>query len=285
MKKVFCAFIIFTLFIIFASCVASYAEGNAKSGEELMIGDSFFFGAYEQDYDFKDDKLLLEIEPVEWIVIAKEQDKALLLSKYVIDSKPYNDVNQDISWSESSIREYLNGEFMDYCFSEAEKAAILKSEVYNNADRDDAWTTDAGRDTEDYIFLLSYKQAAKTIPFLSNSEENRKATATICAEKMSADTPFSKGVWWWLRSPGKKPNQAIYVRDSGLFDYKEVNGVGWGIRPALWLDLNTDFSTFDYEAYERVHDAFVARNYVDVYTDPFIELLQTEHGRKNYGIL
>ena len=45
--------------------------------------------------------------------------------------------------------------------------------------------------------------------------------------------------WWWLRSPGSTRDSAADVINDGSLD--DVNNGGVVVRPALWLDLESDF--------------------------------------------
>ena len=208
----------FALVLMLISAFTAIADENARTGKDLKIGDTFIFGAVEQDYDFKDDDYLFRLEPIEWIVIDKTSDKALLLSKQVLTSVPYHSEKVDVTWENSDIREYLNSTFMDNCFSESEKAAILKTKVKNNSDRNTEWNTSGGNDTEDYLFLLSYNEATGSIPYL-REEKKRITSATVFAAKVGVDESFGKNGWWWLRLPGKKQNEAAYITGNGS-DYR-----------------------------------------------------------------
>ena len=54
---------------------------------------------------------------------------------------------------------------------------------------------------------------------------------------------------WWLRSPGKQQNQAMFVDWSWKMFYAWVSTedeyayihFGKGVRPALWIDLNSAY--------------------------------------------
>ncbi len=46
----------------------------------VEVGDVIYFGSYEQDNNLSNGK-----EEIEWIVLAKENRKALLISKYALD--------------------------------------------------------------------------------------------------------------------------------------------------------------------------------------------------------
>ena len=47
------------------------------------IGDRVLFGNYRWDEDGT-------VHPIEWKILKKEENKVLLLSKYILDVKPYN---------------------------------------------------------------------------------------------------------------------------------------------------------------------------------------------------
>ena len=76
------------------------------------VGDYICFGAYEQDKDTSDGK-----ENVEWQVLAKEDNKILVISKYVLDAKPYNTNLVNVTWETCALQTWLNGTFFDEAFS------------------------------------------------------------------------------------------------------------------------------------------------------------------------
>jgi uncharacterized repeat protein (TIGR02543 family) len=64
------------------------------------------FGTYEQD-----NNLANGAEDIEWLVLEKKDGKALLLSKYALVTKPYNEEDTDVTWESCTLRSWLNGEF------------------------------------------------------------------------------------------------------------------------------------------------------------------------------
>ena len=74
-------FVILTAVLLLAYCV-SFADPDQQ---EFAVGSSVYFGSYEQDNDTEDGA-----EPIEWLVLAVDNDKALLLSRYALDCQPYN---------------------------------------------------------------------------------------------------------------------------------------------------------------------------------------------------
>ena len=118
----------------------------------IQIGETITFGKYEG-------------EPLEWIVLDKKEESALLFSKKIINFLPFMenaDIEAtDIEWASSSIRMWLNNEFLDATFSDDEKESILTTTVENNAYPDDMFKIEAGLSTIDPVFLPSIEEAQK----------------------------------------------------------------------------------------------------------------------------
>ncbi len=57
----------------------------------------------------------------EWIVLDKEDEKALLLTKESVGERAYHVEWTDITWEDCTLREWLNEEFYHDSFTEAEK--------------------------------------------------------------------------------------------------------------------------------------------------------------------
>ncbi|MBR1453827.1 MAG: hypothetical protein IJ593_04200 [Lachnospiraceae bacterium] len=158
-------------------------------------------------------------EPIEWIVLEKSNNKALLLSKYVLTSHTYNGENADITWENSTIRKWLNSEYINTIFSKKEQGSILTTDVINNDNAE--FGTKGGNNTKDKLFLLSIDEVNKYF----SSDNQREATYKGGSSN-----------FWWLRSPGYYQDNAAYVGNGG--DLREAGyGVydGNGVRPALWV--------------------------------------------------
>ena len=198
---------------------------------DYKIGETIEFGNYPQDKDGTE-------KPIEWIVMKKEGNQVLLLSKYVLDAKSYNEGWGDVTWETSDIRQWLNNEFYTTAFNKAEKAKIQTSLIKNEDNSE--YGTSGGNDTEDKVFLLSEKEADT----LFSDEEERIAKATEYAEKLGVDineNSEEKGAWWWLRSPG---NDSFYAALVNYYGWVYGDGIGvncnvYGVRPALHLNLQS----------------------------------------------
>ena len=195
---------------------------------EYKVGKTIEFGNYPQDKDGTE-------KPIEWIVMKKEGNQVLLLSKYVLDAKPYNKEWEDVTWETSDIRQWLNNEFYTTAFNKAEKAKIQTSLIKN--EDNSKYGTNGGNDTEDKVFLLSEKETET----LFSNEEERIAKATEYAEKSGVYVNEEKAACWWLRSPGYDSDDAAEVDYYGdvYNSGKDVEVNFSGVRPALHLNLQS----------------------------------------------
>ena len=195
---------------------------------EYKIGEAIEFGNYPQDKDGTE-------KPIEWIVMKNEGNQVLLLSKYVLDAKPYYEEVEEVTWETSDIRQWLNNEFYTTAFNKAEKAKIQTSLIKNEDNLEHG--TSGGNDTEDKVFLLSEKEAET----LFSNDEERIAKATEYAEKSGVYVNEEKTVLWWLRSPGCSRDYAAEVSYYGWINRSgcDVNSYDVGVRPALHLNLQS----------------------------------------------
>ena len=129
--------------------VESSSQKEDKNSD-YKIGETIEFGNYPQEEDGTE-------KPIEWIVMKNEGNQVLLLSKYVLDTKPYNKESKAVTWETSDIRKWLNNEFYTTAFNKAEKGRI-QTTLIKNEDNFETKTS-GGNDTKDKVFLLSQKEA------------------------------------------------------------------------------------------------------------------------------
>ncbi len=195
----------------------------------IEVGDTVVFGSYEQDGNTANGA-----EAIEWVALAKEGDKTLLVSKYALDCQPYNTSRTPVTWKNCTLRSWLNGPFLSTAFTEDEQALIDDTHV-TNADNG-KYDTPGGNPTVDKVFLLSIDEVERYF----SSDVDRVCTATAHAKDQRAWTGSNDGCYWWLRSPGCDSGHAAYVFSDG-----SVNAYGWivdddyddhVVRPALWVN-------------------------------------------------
>ncbi len=189
-----------------------------------VAGDMVTFGTYEQDNRTNNGK-----ENIEWIVLAKEHDKVLIISKYALDYQPYHSDHLAVTWETSSLRKWLNETFVSSAFSSDEQGMIERTTV--SADKNPSYDTPAGNSTTDKVFLLSITEVDK---YLGTSKAARQCQETKYA---NAQNIFHVSGYWWLRTPGSGSARAARVDADGSF-YNDASVTYKSyIRPALWISL------------------------------------------------
>ena len=218
------------------AAVSKYGQEYVDTFYALNVGDTFVFGSYEQDNNNSNGK-----EDVEWLVLAKEGNKVLVISKYALDCQQYNTSRTSVTWETCSLRKWLNGTFINNAFSAEEQAMIPTVTV--SADKNPGYSTDPGNATQDKVFLLSITEANQYF----TSDGARKCAPTDYAIAQGAYTSdnYKAGgratCWWWLRSPGYVQDDAALADDDGdVVEYGgRVSSDHRAVRPALWITLDS----------------------------------------------
>ena len=197
------------------------------SAKDYEIGDTVTFGTYEQDNNRKDGA-----EDIQWIVLDKQDDRLLLISRYCLDSKPYHDSLEAISWEYCSLRQWLNDDFYSTAFTEAEQERIVP--VTNENPEHDPYKTSSGRSTIDHVFILSQEEAND----LFTSVMDRMAAPTSYAQAKGAYlNSETKTGWWWLRTTSYLNDHVTFTTSIGgvSVNGREVTRQDAGVRPVIWI--------------------------------------------------
>ena len=175
--------------------------------------------------------------PIQWNILKRNGNKALLFSAYGLVAKLYHERYEDVTWETCSLRKWLNEDFYRTAFTDDEKNRILPTRVKNE---DNPWcNTPGGNDTEDRVFLLSTSEAWKYLP----AHLNRVLAPTPYAKESGV---LARGYYdscsWWLRSPGSNSNNAADVSfDDVINDFGDnVNRGNCAVCPALWINLDSE---------------------------------------------
>ncbi|MBQ6163453.1 MAG: hypothetical protein IJK23_03155 [Clostridia bacterium] len=181
-------------------------------------------------------------DPISWLVLDETDTALLLFSECVLDFMPFTDVfrTRDRGWIDSDIRKWLNGDFYEHTFSEAEKKRILPAEHRPVENR--WYVQDLTAVCEDRVFLLDIDEVYRYL----SGREIRKALLTPYARSIDAD----EDPWWWTRSCGVSGYDGALVHSVNVAFavWHNWNGeplseaempteteTDLGIRPALWL--------------------------------------------------
>ncbi len=167
-------------------------------------------------------------ESIKWRVLEVRGKEAFVACDKLIDSQDYNHTDNN-NYANSSIRKWLNNEFYNTAFNEAEKAKILQSVVDNSlASTCEDSNEYVCENTNDKIFLLSRKEATTTLYFKDSKARQKKPTDYALCQ--GADS----GGWWWPRSPLCNDSRYAYdVSGSGDLNYGSVGRTYSGVCSAL----------------------------------------------------
>ena len=198
--------------------VKNYYEEQFKNAR---VGSVIQFGYYNQGNGS---------EPIEWLVLDRQDNQILVISKYALDYQKFD----GSTWADCSLRKWLNGSFMRNAFTISERMMILPNVVKAEKNKDS--DIDPGKDTEDQVFVLSINEAQK---YFSNDSRKCKATE-YASSSWGAYKGQSGYCTWWLRSPASSQYYiAATVDESGRVSDigRPINGKEY-VRPALWINLN-----------------------------------------------
>ena len=198
------------------------------------VGEYVRFGSYEQDNDTSTGK-----EAVEWLVLDVQGSKTLVISRYVLDVKQFDSREKKVTWENSSIRSWLNGEFLNSTFSNQEQNAIFTASIDNSKAQGNY---DNDKNTKDKIFFLSDVEANKKYFSTNDSRLCAPTDYAIAHGAFASDRQKEEGhVNWWLRSIGKDGDDAAATKFNGITSFGFSPTYELGIRPSLWIDLDSSF--------------------------------------------
>lgn len=188
-----------------------------------------------------------------WQVLCIQDSMALIITKHIIDHRPYNDKYVDTTWAECSLRKYLNNDFYE-SFDLVQREQIVEVTNANNANQ--WYGTAGGIETKDKIFLLSVEDlVCKYFGDSSSLLFNPRKTQRYWFERK--DVNNSKRIatlvndtkqvwWWWTCTPGRVGIKAVYVHGDGNIGIQGNNILKGnvadgkctgGVRPAMWIKI------------------------------------------------
>lgn len=136
--------------------------------------------------------------PVAWKILKTEKSRMLLITEEPIKQVAFNNELENITYKESTIRKWLNDEFIEE-FSRDQKKRMLKLE----------------ENLKDGIFLLSksdYEEYKDTIDFKTTSD-------------------------WWLKTKTPAGMMFVDGNTCEVNTYGESVVRAIGVRPCVWVDL------------------------------------------------
>ena len=251
------------------------ASGSTVDRSGVYVGATVKFGAYEQDNNTGNGS-----ETLAWTVIDVQGDKALVISEKILDFRRYYpNLQTSVTWENSSLRSWLNNEFINTAFTDSQRGNIHTTTLTNG--NNPVYGTAGGSNTNDKVFVLSASELNTYMPY----EEDRMAACTEYALASGGGdsalrSPVIGTSYWWLRTPGIFDYGAMYVHYTGSArcDGMAVANTIVGVRPAMWV--NTSAVEVEVDPVE----SFVTRLYnVCLERDPDAAGLEDWTNRLNGG--
>lgn len=215
---------------------------------DIEIGQYVKFGSYEQD-DVRENGQ----EPIEWLVLDIDDGMAVLISRYGLDCKPYNNNLESTTWENCSLRKWLNEDFYETAFNYDEQLKIETAYLSNYGDIIDG--TNGGNDTKDKVFLLNKEEAKAFFGEETAYFDTQYGENYLCNKKMAlSPTKYAidEGVlaeknnqWyngncvWWLRDVGQDSYNAAICNSVGSI-YEQgayVSTKEFAVRPVVLVNI------------------------------------------------
>ena len=148
-------------------------------------GGEIYFGVYEGN-------------PIAWKILKTEKSRMLLIAQNPVEVLAFNDELKNITYETSTIRNWLNEDFLEE-FSDDQRSRIIKSDEGLN----------------DEIFLLTEEQYNEY------------------SKNLSLNTYHD----WWLRTKTDAGMMYVYGENSEVNTYGESVVRNMGVRPCVWISL------------------------------------------------
>ena len=193
----------------------------------LKAGDSVSYGHYEQDGNKENGK-----EPVEWMVLDVKNGRALMISRYALDTIPYfTRMNQENpsekTWSSSALRAWLNEKFINDAFQVREQTALSRTVLDDSGE-----SASAG----DRIFVLSKSEVESYF----SGDMKIPCTATEYALGKRGFQDEKNGFTrWWARSDVNDSRKSDIITQYGTCIREDTFHFMITVRPAVWIDLTS----------------------------------------------
>ncbi len=169
-------------------------SAKVKKLSELKRGDIFVFAGFR------------------WVKLEESAEGTKVIAADKVEDQAF-DIEDRNNWKESTLREYLNNDFLEYLYEE-------------------------GADPEDFLTVVSDLTADNGLKDYGTSEDKIALITCDDYRKYRSFIPTIDG-WWWTITPWScSPYNSYYVRcvyaSGALYSGSACNG-DYGVRPLLNL--------------------------------------------------
>lgn len=282
-KKIYSFLLSFSLVMttVMTTPVISVKADNSQRATHILsnpttddngntVWDCIYFGNYYQN-DINGQRK----EPIKWRILKKNENDVFLLADKALDTKPWNETANTVTWENCTLRSWLNGygssankngvnysndNFIDTAFTNEEQQAFQTTLVSNQ--QDPFWDSFPVNDTYDKIYCLAHKEALNAEYGFTNERYVTPTRELAVTPYANAKLDWETYPWgipgWWLRTMGDDNYRdqsfewyigkyAAYVMQSG-FAYcngSPVEDTFMTVRPVLHLNIeNTSLYSY-----------------------------------------
>ncbi len=193
-------------------------------------------------------------EPIKWKIVKTEAGLSTIVAESVLDVGCfYKTSYQNLQdrdgkivyandYAESYVRAFLNGDFYETAFNALQRSIVQVTAVDNSWHTAEQMHDLAYADTNDNVYLLSYKDITE---FFADNEA-RKSLGTDYAKVLGINE-YQGGSPWWSRSPSYWVNGgSCFVASHGATSYNSYVNAYYGVRPAMTVRIAEDCEVHTY---------------------------------------
>lgn len=209
-----------------SSAMAEAVDETISDPVSVNAGDIITFGKYPQGNLSEE-----SVEKIDWIVLQTDDEKLLVISKNILEWTAFDKQGASNLWSESSLRRWINEDFLHTAFSNKEKDMILTlQDAFSNAPNSPAALPAVMYNEEiqhDKLFLLNVDGFREYYKILNSYE---------CAVTPHTKKRGNGYQWWWLSTTGKSKEDTVVCAIYGKLElYNVWAGYYRGVRPCFYL--------------------------------------------------
>ncbi len=202
--------------------VASEYEEEVKDLSQVQVGDVVTFGRYDTN------PTSFGTERLEWIVLQKEDEAIMLVTKQGIAGSVYHGKHTEVEWKDAELCAFLNDTLYEDIFSKYEKEMIVDNPT-----------------TQERLSLLSVTEVETLFPddisrqlSITDVAKSKGTNVNSASKANRWDVKGYRSSWWWLRGSSSSKTAPIVTEDGIILtDEKYVNKPNGAVRPVVWLQV------------------------------------------------
>ena len=238
--------ILLCIVIILSAAVLLFTSGLADKAKTdpsaLAAGDVFTFGRYMQSNTN-------DLSPIEWVVLERNKNQITAISVKILENAEFHDKEGGVYWPKSSIRKWLNSDFLKIAFTADEQKAMLEK-----SRKTSVYYTEKKLQSKEKVFLLNSDEVyyyfvdrdsagrkVSDYKYVKKTMQYEAAQETVHARNLrfipaGRDENYGS---WWLRTACENEFAVMLIQyaERSLQYHSSPHGNEYGIRPVIVIDI------------------------------------------------